>query len=335
MLGQWGAKLFTKTVEAVKDTAEFISNAPGEIAKTVKESTINAIEGTVDFMEQVYENPSGTTNKVWNSVTGRTTFEEAEDLLDQTKDKYDKAKFEYEKQMKIINSTLEFKLKKINYHKKDIFNNHFSRFTGLANKLHNLNIKGKSFLEYFDDSITEIKNSKGLRSKEELYEIDFNNLKISEIFLGTITLGFFTRKKAKETLNKVKKEASRIDEEVRRMKTHITQLNVVIESINNVADYFEVLITNYTNLLNRFEYGISSQIQKTILSGKKLENGKLDFKLMPVVHIEEFQALFNLSIVLKQMAIMGYLTEDGLNDEDIKSVKHIEQKVQDSQLLAA
>ncbi|WP_394389206.1 hypothetical protein [Shewanella woodyi] len=38
---------------------------------------------------------------------------------------------------------------------------------------------------------------------------------------------------------------------------------------------------------------------------------KLDFKLLPVVHLEEFRALFNLSIVLKQMANLGYLSDSG------------------------
>ncbi|PYE30394.1 hypothetical protein DFP83_1171 [Idiomarina fontislapidosi] len=38
---------------------------------------------------------------------------------------------------------------------------------------------------------------------------------------------------------------------------------------------------------------------------------RLDFRLLPNVHIEEFLALFNLSIVLKQMANLGYLSESG------------------------
>ena len=38
---------------------------------------------------------------------------------------------------------------------------------------------------------------------------------------------------------------------------------------------------------------------------------RLDFRLLPTIHIEEFLALFNLSVVLKQMANLGYLSEQG------------------------
>ena len=40
--------------------------------------------------------------------------------------------------------------------------------------------------------------------------------------------------------------------------------------------------------------------------------------MMPIVHIQEFQALFNLSIVLYQMASLGYLSDAGeIKDEDM------------------
>lgn len=134
---------------------------------------------------------------------------------------------------------------------------------------------------------------------------------------------------------KVQEESSRIDEEIQKMETQIRKAQVILESIDNVAEYFNVLIQNYSKLLDRFEYGITSQIQKNILKGNKLENGKLNFKLMPIVHIEEFQALFNLSIVLKQMASLGYLTEFGeINNEDIKSFESVKVLISNNYLAA-
>jgi len=320
-LGQWGAKVFKSIKETVSETVE---------------GTINIVKKTADFAQEVYDDPLGKTNKVWNGVTGRDKFDEAEELLKKIEDKYDKAKFNYEKEIEEININLKNKLEKINYHKKDVFNNHFKKFTLLGNKLHNLNIEGKSFLEYFDDSITEIKNQSGVKDKSKLYEIDFNNLSLKELGLGILTLGFFTRKKAKETLAKVENEEKRINEEIVKMDSQIKKLNVIVESINNVSHYFEVLIKNYSNLLDRFEYGISTQIQKTLLVGKRLENGKLDFKLMPIKHIEDFQALFNLSIVLKQMATMGYLNDEvEIVVEDIEAIKNIESKISELNILAA
>ena len=120
------------------------------------------------------------------------------------------------------------------------------------------------------------------------------------------------------------------------MQTQTIKANVILKSIDNVDEYFTVLVQNYTKLLDRFEYGIKSQLQKSILKGTLLTDGKLDFKMMPIAHIEEFQALFNLSIVLKQMASLGYLSEDGeINDRDIESVESIKVMISSSELIAA
>jgi len=120
------------------------------------------------------------------------------------------------------------------------------------------------------------------------------------------------------------------------MKSQITNINVVLKSINSVAKYFTVLIQNYTKLLDRFEYGISSQIFKTVLKKQVLKDGKLDFKLMPILHIEEFQALFNLSIVLKQMATMGYLTDEcEINKNDQKVFNDIQYKIEQIELIVS
>jgi hypothetical protein len=291
-----------------------------------------AAKAVVDTVVDIAINPS----KVWNGITGRTKFEEAEALLQEIEDRYDKAKRKYEEDIAIIALKIEEKISKINYHKRDIYDNHFVRFVSLGNKIHNISVKGNNFLEYFDASITEVKNLSGVRGKNDLYQIDFNNLKFTEIALGIVTLGFFTRKKATQTLLKVQEEEKRIDEEIEKMQAQTVKANVILESIGNVDEYFAVLVQNYTKLLDRFEYGIKSQVQKNILKGILLVDGKLNFKMMPIAHIEEFQALFNLSIVLKQMASLGYLNEDGeMNNEDIKSVENIQKIISSNQPVAA
>ena len=279
-------------------------------------------------------------SKIIGAVTGKNTFDEAEELRIKIKDRYDKAKFEYDKNIEEISTKLEAKINTINYHKKDIFDNHFNRFKTIGDRLHNINIEGKNFLEYFDDNITKMKKQDGLKDKSELYSkngaIDFNNLTSKQVVLGVFTFGLFTRKAAKKSLDNIEAEEKRINNEITEMESHIKKLKVVEKSIDNVAQYFEVLIQSYSKLLDRFGYGISSQILKANLNNQKLENGKLDFKLMPIAHIEEFQALFNLSIVLKQMATMGYLTEDGkIEDKDIEAVNDIKYKIEQLEILAS
>ncbi|AFL69630.1 hypothetical protein [Sulfurospirillum barnesii] len=263
-------------------------------------------------------------SKVLSRITGEDKFKQAEKLRKKITRKYNKTETSYEQQSKILLDSLEQTITSINNHKQEIYKNHFSQFTLLANRLHNLSIQGESFIEYFDSSIYEMKNLNAVRSKNDLYSIDFNNMKAQEITIGIITLGWSTRSKAVETLRNVQAEEKRVHEEITKMNAHITQLETALLALENVEEYFASLIHNYEKLLHRFRYGIASQMQKNMLNDIALETGKLDFKMMPIVHIEEFQALFNLSIILKTMATMGYLDEQGnVNEEDQKSINNI------------
>ncbi|MDN5103352.1 hypothetical protein O8C99_09150 [Aliarcobacter butzleri] len=300
----------------------------------------NKLKDTKDYMVDKIEDASDYISdkgsKVFNAVTGKATFLEAEKLYKKIEEEYTRKNNEYKKKIFDIGKEIEEKVSNINYHKEDIYLNHFERFKNLGDKLHNVSINGKHFLEYFDDSIIRINNQNGIRSKREIYKIDFNNLKFTEIAFGILTLGFYTRKKAKETLLEVQAEEIRVKKDIEEMNSNIVKAQVILNSISNVSEYFTELIKNYSKILDRFEYGIKSQIQKNILKGSKLDNGKLNFKMMPIVHIQEFQALFNLSIVLYQMSSLGYLSDAGeIKDEDIKSLEKITNLIKNNDLVAA
>jgi hypothetical protein len=196
-------------------------------------------------------------------------------------------------------------------------------------------VKGLPFEDFFDSSIYEINKSEGLRKKDELVLIDFDQMGFVETAGMILTLGFFSRKKAKESLERVKQERERVFEDIEKMKAQQVKLSVVSKSIDSVVDYFAQLIRNYSILLDRFEFGIQSQRVKQLSNSDNVYNLKLDFKVLPVAHIEEFQALFNLSIVLKQMANLGYLNKEGeVVDEDIKMSEMLYHKVTEAKLSA-
>ncbi|WP_151943940.1 DNA repair protein [Aliarcobacter butzleri] len=297
--------------------------------KDTKDYMVDKIEDTSDYI-------SDKGSKVFNAVTGKATFLEAEKLYKKIEEEYTRKNNEYKKKIFDIGKEIEEKVSNINYHKEDIYLNHFERFKNLGDKLHNVSINGKHFLEYFDDSIIRINNQNGIRSKREIYKIDFNNLKFTEIAFGILTLGFYTRKKAKETLEGVKAEEKRVNEDIEKMSSQVKKAKDILETIDNVSLFFTEQIKVYSKLLDRFEYAIKSQIQKNILKGNQLKNGKLDFKMIPIAHIQDFQALFNLSIVLHQMSRLGYLSENGkLKDEDIKSFENVKGLIKNNTLFAA
>ncbi|USD39147.1 DNA repair protein [Ferrimonas sp. SCSIO 43195] len=250
-------------------------------------------------------------SKAWNAVTGKDKFLEAERLHKQTIRRFEKEQRSYQEAVQSKSLEIENQLKAINGFKLSIFEQQFPRFVALANRLHNVRVAGSHFEEFFDDNILEVTSGTGVRSKQQLFEIDFNNLSFKELALSILTLGIFSRKKAAESLQQVKDEVCRIDEEIAKMAAQLAKIDQVVTSIDTVALYFERLISNYAALLERFEYGINTQRIVQMGVTPELFREKLDFRLLPVVHIEEFQALFNLSVVLKQMSQMAYLSEQG------------------------
>ncbi|WP_422446807.1 hypothetical protein [Endozoicomonas sp. ALB091] len=270
-----------------------------------------------------------TASKVWNAVTGKDKFEEAERLHQQTVQRFEDKQRQYEDAVALKSQEIERQIMAINGYKKAIYNEQFPRFMRLGNRLHNVRVAGTAFEEYFDNQILEISTQTGVRTKQDLFKIDFNNLSFKEVALSVLTLGFFSRKKAKESLQQVKDEAKRIDEEIAKMDAHLVKIDQIISSINNVAEYFDGLIISYARLLDRFEYGINTQRIAQLSASPELFSSKLDFRLLPVTHIEEFQALFNLSIVLKQMSRMGYLSQTGeVIEQETRSAQKLYQMTQ-------
>lgn len=287
----WAASKFKIVARSVVDVGKYVVD-------TIKNSSI------VDSATRACA-------KVWNAFTGKVYADEAESILDEIKAKYEKAESDYKEKIGQFGTEIDNKISHVNNFKKEIYDVHFKRFISVANRMHNVVVKGIPFDELFDDKILEVQNIQGVRSKKELIPIDFNNLGFLKTAGMILTLGFSTRKVAKKSLEDAKQERKRVEEEIQKMQSQMTKLKVVVESIEQVASYFDTLIKSYVILLDRFEYGIQTQRVKQMSLATNVFDLRLDFKQVPIVHIEEFQSLFNLSIILKQMSTLGYLSEQG------------------------
>lgn len=308
----------------------------GRLGSWAASKISSVVDKVVDVAKRITDKVIEKGSKCWNAFTGKATFDRAERLYQEISDRYDKKKREYELATELLIKDIDSQVSAINHFKQDIYGVQFKRFVSLANRLHNVTVKGQPFEELFDDAILEAKTTAAVEHREKLFLIDFNKFDLVRVASYVLTLGFYSRKKAKQTLLKVQEEEVRIDEEIAKMESHQRQLQVVGKSIDGVVEYFDVLINNYSKLLDRFEYGIQSQRHKQMALSDEIFALKLDFRLIPIAHIEEFQALFNLSIVLKQMANLGYLSENGkLKPKDSQQAKALFEKVASIQAIAA
>jgi aspartate/glutamate racemase len=289
----WGAKLWSGMKKA---------------ASKIKDVAADAVVAVVDTAKKVKNKVQSAASKVMSSISGKKHFDEAEKRYNALITRYEDAKSRYRSELEEKTSAIQSDLEKINGWKSQVFKELFPKFIQVANRLHHVEINGKHFEEFLAGDVLDYKEHAGVQAKQELFEIDFNNMSFKQAALSIITLGFYSRKKAKQSLQQVIDEEKRVEEEIAKQVAQLLKIDQVVSSISNVVEYFESLINGYEKLLKRFEFGVNSQ---RFLQARNANIEKLDFRLMPIKHIEDFQALFNLSVVMKTMSTMGYLSESG------------------------
>lgn len=261
-------------------------------------------------------------SKVMSSVSGKKHFDEAERLYTEIISNYEDKKNRYRSQLEEKTKLIRLNIEKINSFKSQIFEKLFPKFICVANRLHHVQINGSHLEELFADNLFDYKEHDGIQSREKLFEIDFNEMSFKQAAYSILTLGFYSRKKAKQSLQQVRDEEQKVKEEIAKLDAQLKKVDVVNISISNVVGYFDSLILSYDKLLRQFEFGVNSQ---RFLQARINEFEKLDFRLIPIKHIEDFHALFNLSVVMKTMSTMGYLSESGeLINDDLNKASTLE-----------
>jgi DNA repair exonuclease SbcCD ATPase subunit len=283
-------------------------NAVKSGASAIKDVACKAKDAVVDTAKKVKDKVKSGASKVMSSISGKKHFDEAEQRYNALITRYEDAKSRYRSELEEKTSVIQSDLERINGWKSQVFKELFPKFIQVANRLHHVEINGKHFEEFLANDVLDYKEHAGVQAKQELFEIDFNNMSFKQAALSIITLGFYSRKKAKQSLQQVIDEEKRVEEEIAKQVAQLEKIDQVVSSISNVVEYFASLINGYEKLLKRFEFGVNSQ---RFLQARNTNFEKLDFRLMPIKHIEDFQALFNLSVVMKTMSTMGYLSESG------------------------
>ena len=294
-------------------------NAVKSGASKIKDVACDAASVVADTVKKGVDKVKSAGSKVMSSISGKKHFDEAEQRYNALITRYEDAKSRYRSQLEEKTSIIQSDLERINGWKSQVFIELFPKFIQVANRLHHVEINGKHFEEFLADDVLDYKAHAGVQAKQKLFEIDFNNMSFKQKSLSIITLGFYSRKKAKQSLQQVIDEEKRVEEEIAKQVAQLEKIDQVVSSISNVVEYFKALINGYEKLLKRFEFGVNSQ---RFLQARNASFEKLDFRLMPIKHIEDFQALFNLSVVMKIMSTMGYLSETGeLIDNDLDKSK--------------
>lgn len=249
--------------------------------------------------------------KVAARISGKDKFEEAERLYDEISKRYNEKREHFQKEIERITSLIEEHVKSINDSKRMIKRELFPAMANKISKIKDIRISDEYSVEEYIESVLNVDT---IRSREQLFTIDFNAHKVKTTFQAIFTLGFYTRKKAKETLYNVKEEEAKINSEISRMDSEINKIYIIEKSIKQVADMFTSVIEMYNNLLIRLDSSINYLLVRSLAFAHQIVGKQMSVKVLPKMQQKEVKAIVTASKILKTMTETQLLSVEKQKD---------------------
>jgi hypothetical protein len=243
----------------------------------------------------------------YKSFSGQTTFEEADRMYEDIRKRFDEHKAYFEREVDSISSQIDKHVQSINKSKETIKMDLFPTFAEKMRVLKDIKVEQVFLKELFEGSTLKIDS---MKSKADLFLIDFKKNPIKSNALAIISLGFYTRKKAKETKERVMEENKRLEEEMARMDSELTKLRAIRDALEIIANYYISMIELYVALLTRLDNSVNFLMIRCISFAHKLVHEQMSIKLLPKSQQAEIMAMVSISKIMKAMVDKN-ITLDG------------------------
>lgn len=259
--------------------------------------------------------------KVWKKFTGQDVAEEAERRLAALEKRTRQRQLEYKTFMEANIKKINASLSAINACRKKLNDELFPQFCSLAGNFRNWSVA--------DIGLEKCVSLKGgcdsVRSREELMRIDFRNHPVKANALAIFTLGFVTRKRAKESLNQVKEEESRMRAEFQKLDNEKARICTVLKSLRQVERQFENCLEIYSRVLDEVDYSVELlRTGRCILSGE-LATGQFDIEFLPERHLLALKAADEMTRIVFAIGAHRYINANSkimeLVDADVADAR--------------
>lgn len=259
----------------------------------------------------------------YKTFTGQATFEKADRMYDEIKSRFEEHRRYFEKEVDSISSEIDRHVKSINRSKMVIKTELFPAFANKMRCLKDIPVSDNYLKEYFLGTSLKVDT---IKAKADLYLIDFKRNPFKNNALAIVSLGFYTRKKAKETLERVKGEKKRLEEEMARMDSELIKLKRIKDALELIAEYYLSLIEIYRALLNRLDNSVNFLMIRCISFAHKLVREQMSIKLLPISQQSEIMAMVSISKVLKTM-VETSITMEGKTEKISENIGNLKEEM--------
>ncbi|MTI71446.1 MAG: DNA repair protein [Firmicutes bacterium] len=259
----------------------------------------NGVKKTCTTIKSGVKKAKKKISNVWGNFSGKAQFEEAKRIQGKFTKRFSKAKEDFNTQTELLFNKIEKSIENINNNKSTIHKKLLPEMVEKLSKIKDIKIPKEFEIEEYQRNTIKLDR---IKSRDELFKIDFDKHKFKTFVQATFTFGFYTRKKSKETLFAVKEEAKKIDNEIAKMKAEIKKLEGIVQALENTEHYFESVLNIYTRLLTRVDNSINTLYFKSIRFTHSLISSNFSLRMLPKVSQKEIENLITASKVLKNMA---------------------------------
>jgi hypothetical protein len=242
---------------------------------------------------------------------------------------FDKVDGVYQTFVEKTTSEIDSEVSFINEAKRSLNNEHFSRFVRISSRIASWEVIIKELPDRFH---YESLQTDDIKARDELFLIDFDKNPVKSNLIAVFTLGFWSRKKATETLDKVKEQEKVFELESTKLETEKTRLTAVLASLKNVSLYFRELTKVYEGVLDELEYTVAMVANATQLVNPTFKDHKVDCYLFPNEHLLCLMAADKMTRILFEMTTLRYVSQEGELIEGDK--KALEVKVDNFQAIS-
>lgn len=258
-------------------------------------------------------------SKLWGKFSGKEEFEKAEKLHNEITSKFNSRKASFDAEYDKATIRIENYIKSINDYKIRIKSNLFSEMIEQLQKIKGIEIDKEFNLEEFTYKPT---NFESVRSRSQLFKIDFKRDKFKSNMLAIFTLGFASRKMAKESYAAVQEEEYKLNHEISKMDAELVRIHQIEESLKNVDGYFASLVNIYEQLLVRLNNNVNFLYFQCMQFAHQLVDEYMQLKQLPVAQQKEVEAIITASKVMNTM-----VKTQISNVENTKSVSDFERNL--------
>lgn len=252
--------------------------------------------------------------------SGKDKYREAKYKYDDAVDEYEKARKHYLAETESLNEKIVMHIDKINYYKEYIQTELFRDFVEMLSLLKDVEIPEEFCEEKYQKQCRQLDSFMKVKSRDALISIDFDGQKIKTALQSIFTLGFYTRKRANESLLRVNEEKAALRKEMSEMDCELAKLETLAESSMYIAYYFMKMSNLFEKWLRYMEHAIHYIGYASMRMNKRILKRSISISILHEKQQKELEATITLGKVLSQMIqVQVVIGKDGSNLEDYKN----------------